>query len=132
MVAGGLKLRQFLVNQYLEGSAKLTQRMLRGRSGPRDFARVIVVAAIDRNNGIASGARLQWSALRQLGVDAELLDATPALRDPRARIPHRPGSAYIFHSAGPQMACLIRSVMPCAATAYRIASMGMGATGSTT
>ena len=48
---------------------------------------MIIVAALGRNDGIASGARLQWDALRGLGVDAELLDATPALRNPLFRIP---------------------------------------------
>jgi hypothetical protein len=48
----------------------------------------MVVSVLGRNNGITSGARLQWAALRRLGVEAELLDATPALRNPpfRARL----------------------------------------------
>jgi glycosyltransferase involved in cell wall biosynthesis len=113
-------LRRSLTGTYLAGTAALTHCMLHGRSGERDFRRVIVVAALGRNNGIASGARLQWAALRELGVDAELLDATPALRNPLFRIPHRPGSAYVFHSGGPQIANLIASVLPHAAHAYRI------------
>jgi glycosyltransferase involved in cell wall biosynthesis len=117
----GWGLRRFLVSKYLRTSTELTYRLLHGRSGPRDFRRIIIVAALSRNNGIASGARLQWSALRRLGIDAELLDATSALRQPWLRIPHRPGSAYIFHSAGPQTACLVRSVLPHAASSYRIA-----------
>jgi glycosyltransferase involved in cell wall biosynthesis len=95
--------------------------MLRGRAGPRAFDRVVIVSALSRSTGIASGARLQWQALRRSGVDAELVDAAAALRDPRLRIPHRPGTAYVFHSAGPTTACLIRSVLPQAAAAYRIA-----------
>jgi glycosyltransferase involved in cell wall biosynthesis len=94
--------------------------MLRDRLGKRDFRRVIVVAALGRSNGIASGARLQWEALQTIGVEAELLDATAALRNPLFRIPHRPGSAYIVHSAGPQTANLIGSVLPHTAQAYRI------------
>jgi hypothetical protein len=43
-----------------------------GRAG---CSRVIVVSAFGRNNGITSGARLQWAALRQPGAEAELLDA---------------------------------------------------------
>lgn len=113
-------LRRFLTAAYLTGSAALTQGMLRGRSGERNFRRVIIIAALGRNNGIASGARLQWAVLRELGVDAELLDATPALRNPLFRIPHRPGSVYVFHSAGPQIANLIASVLPYAASAHRI------------
>ncbi|HQT79941.1 MAG TPA: glycosyltransferase [Rhodopila sp.] len=50
----------------------------------------------------------------------ELLDATPSLRNPLFRIKHQPGSAYIFHAGGPQLANLIASVLPAAATAYRV------------
>jgi glycosyltransferase involved in cell wall biosynthesis len=117
----GGSLRERLAGQYLKGSTALTFRMLKGRSGPRIFDRVAIVAALGRNNGIASGARLQWAAMRQCGIDAELVDATAALRNPRIKIPHQPASAYIFHSGGPQTACLIRSVLPHAATAYRVA-----------
>jgi glycosyltransferase involved in cell wall biosynthesis len=116
---GGLK--RSLTHGYLAGAEALTHRFLRRRSGERDFRRVIIVAALGRNNGIASGARLQWNALRQLGVDTELLDVTPALRNPLFRMPHRPGSAYVFHAGAPQTAHLIGSVLPHAATAYRIA-----------
>ena len=113
-------LRRSVAGTYLAGSAALTHRMLRGRSGERDFRRVIVVATLGRNNGIASGAHLQCAALRELGVDVELLDATSALRNPLFRISHRPGSAYVFHSGGSQIANLIASVLPHAARAYRI------------
>lgn len=118
-MGGGV--RRFLVDQYLTGSAELTYRLLGGRSGQRDFGRIVIVAALSRNNGIANGARLQWNALRRLGVEAELVDAAPALRKPWLRIPHRPGSAYVFHSAGPQTACLIRSMLPHVAFSYRVA-----------
>ena len=119
-------LRRFLVSQYLRGSTELTNRMLRGRSGAREFGRVVIVSALGRNTGIASGARLQWRALKRLGVDVELVDASPALRNPWVRVPHRPGSAYVFHSAGPQTACLIRSVLPHAAAAHRVGVLGVG------
>ena len=104
MAASRGGLRRSLTYGYLAGAEALTHRFLRRRSGERDFRRVIVVAALGRNNGIASGARLQWNALRQLGVDTELLDVTPALRNPLFRIPHRPGSAYVFHAGAPQTA----------------------------
>lgn len=113
-------LRRSLAGAYLAGSEALTHRMLGDRLGKRDFRRVIVVAALGRSNGIARGARLQWEALQTIGVEAELLDATAALRNPFFRIPHRPGSAYIFHSAGPQTVNMISSVLPHAAQAYRI------------
>jgi glycosyltransferase involved in cell wall biosynthesis len=113
-------LRRSVTEAYLASSAALTSRMLRGRSGARDFRRVIVVAALGRTNGITNGARLQFGALQELGVEAELIDATPALRNPLFRVPHRPGSAYVFHSGGPQTANLISSVLPHAAEAYRI------------
>ena len=79
---------------------------------------MIVISALGRNNGITSGARLQ--SLRQLGVEAELFDATPAVRNPLFRVPHHPGSAYIFHADSPHTTALIRSVLPNAAQAYRI------------
>ena len=120
MLALSGSLRRSLTERYLAGSAALTHHMLRGRSGERNFHRVIVVAALGRKDGIASGARLQSAALRQLGIETELLDATPALRNPLFRIPHQPGSAYVFHSGGPQSANLIASVLPHAARAYRI------------
>jgi glycosyltransferase involved in cell wall biosynthesis len=110
-----------LATGYLTVAEALMHRLLRGRSGKRDFRRVMIVAALGRNNGIASGARLQCSALRQLGVETDLLDVTPALRNPLFRLPHRPGSAYVFHAGGPQTANLIGSVLPHAADAYRIA-----------
>lgn len=121
MAASHGGLRRCLTVSYLATREALVHRLLRARSGNRDFRRVIIVAALGRNNGIASGARLQWDALRQLGVDADLLDVTPALRNPLFRLAHRPGTAYIFHSGGPQTANLIGSVLPHAAEAYRIA-----------
>ena len=114
-------LNRSLTSSYLAGTKALTHHFLRGQSGVREFHRVTVVAALGRNNGIASGAHLQWNALRQLGVDVELLDVTPSLRNPLFRMPHRPGSAYVFHSGGPQTASLIGSVLPHVAKAYRIA-----------
>jgi glycosyltransferase involved in cell wall biosynthesis len=113
-------LRHLLTRTCLKGSQVLTRCMLGGKSGPRDFSRVVVVAALARNNGVTSGARLQWAALRQLGIETELLDATPALRNPLFRIPHRPASAYVFHSGGPETAALIRAVCPAAGRAWRI------------
>jgi glycosyltransferase involved in cell wall biosynthesis len=113
-------LRRSLVGTYLAGSSALAGRALRGHSGRRDFSRVIIVAALQRSNGIAIGARLQCAALRKLGVDADLLDATPALRNPLFRISHRPGTAYVFHAGGPQTANLITSVLPHAADAFRV------------
>jgi glycosyltransferase involved in cell wall biosynthesis len=113
-------LKQSLRATYLLGSGLLTRQLLAGRSGARRFDRVIIVAALAKQNGISRGAYLQWQALRELGVDAELLDATPALRNPLFRAKHDPGSAYIFHSGGPQTASLISSVLPAASRAYRI------------
>lgn len=114
-------IRRSLVKGWQAGSSELTRYLLGDRSGTREFRRVVIVAALGRKDGIASGARLQFDALKRLGVDTELLDATPALRNPMFRIPHSPGSAYIFHCGGPQTAHLIASVLPHAATAYRIA-----------
>jgi glycosyltransferase involved in cell wall biosynthesis len=106
---------------YLRILTSYDRLAIGGRSGPRDFRRVCVVAAMQRQNGISIGAQLQVEALRRAGIQAELLDATPALRNPLFRIPHEPASAYIFHSGGPQLASMIASVLPHAATAWRIA-----------
>ena len=95
--------------------------MIGGRTGDRDFSRVIIVAPLGRQNGVANGARLQYAALRQLGVDVELLDAAPALRNPLFRISHSPGTAYVVHSGGPQAAALLATVLPQATDAYRVA-----------
>jgi glycosyltransferase involved in cell wall biosynthesis len=80
-----------------------------------------VVAAVQKRNGVTKGAQLQVEALRRQGVDVELLDATPALRNPFFRIEHDQATAYIFHSGGPQIASMLSSVMPQAAQAWRVA-----------
>jgi glycosyltransferase involved in cell wall biosynthesis len=113
-------LKQSLRSTFLLGSGLLTRQLLAGRSGPRRFDRVVIVAALAKQNGISRGAHLQWQALRDLGVEAELVDATAALRNPLFRLKHQAGSAYIFHSGGPQTASLIGSMLPAAARAYRI------------
>lgn len=112
--------KQLLTKPYLAVSALLTRCLLRGRGGERDFSRVVIVAPLGRNNGISTGARLQWAALRRLGVDAQLLDGAPGLRNPLFRVPHQPGSAYIFHADGLSTASQIRCVLPHAASAYRV------------
>lgn len=94
--------------------------MLAGRSGPRRFDRVAIVAAFGRKNGITQGALLQRQALRRAGIVADLIDATPALRNPFHRVNHSAASTYIFHSGGPQTASLIGAVLPAARDAWRI------------
>jgi glycosyltransferase involved in cell wall biosynthesis len=113
-------LKQSLRATYLAGSGLLARQLLAGRSGARRFDRVVIVAALGKQNGIARGAYLQWQAMRSLGVEADLVDATPGLRNPLFRTKHDAASAYIFHSGGPQTASLICSVLPAAARAYRI------------
>jgi glycosyltransferase involved in cell wall biosynthesis len=115
------RLTRSIAHCYNAGTAEMTYRLLRDRSGPRDFRRVVVVAPLGRHNGLASGARLQWASLRAIGIDAELVDAAPALRNPLFRVGHRPGSVYVVHAAGPQSAAILASVLPPAASAYRIA-----------
>lgn len=117
----GGSLKRTLTRAYLAGSTELTSRMLAGRSGLRVFDRVVVVAALGRNNGITRGARLQAEALRAVGIETELLDATLAIRHPLFRARHRPGTAYIIHNDGSQTANLIGSLLPHASSAYRIA-----------
>jgi glycosyltransferase involved in cell wall biosynthesis len=114
-------LKRYLQEGYLAGCSAWTKRMVGGKAGPRRFDRVAIVAAFGKQNGITRGAFLQWQALRSLGVEAEMVDATPALRNPFYRVPHAPATAYIFHSGGPQTASLVGAVLPAARNAYRIA-----------
>jgi glycosyltransferase involved in cell wall biosynthesis len=113
-------LKRYLQEGYLAGCSAWTRRMLAGRSGPRRFDRVAIVAAFGKKNGITQGAVLQYQALRRAGIAAEMIDATPALRNPFHRVPHDPATAYIFHSGGPQTASLIGAVLPAARDAWRI------------
>lgn len=111
---------QYLRQGYLTGCSAWTKRLLGSKAGDRRFDRVAVVAAFGKQNGITRGALLQWQALRQAGIQAEMVDATPALRNPFYRVAHQPATAYIFHSGGPQTASLIGAVLPAARKAYRI------------
>jgi glycosyltransferase involved in cell wall biosynthesis len=113
-------LRQYLREGYLAGCSAWTKHLLAGKAGPRRFDRVAIVAAFGKQNGITRGAFLQWQALCSLGIKTERVDATPALRNPFYRVPHRPATTYIFHSGGPQTASLIGAVLPAARNAYRI------------
>ena len=114
-------LKRYLREGYLAGSAAWTKRLVGGKMNPRRFDRVAIVAAFGKHNGITRGAFLQWQALRSLGIDAKMVDATPGLRNPFYRVPHDAATAYIFHSGGPQTASLISAVLPAARDAYRIA-----------
>ncbi len=118
MMPGSFK--QTLRSTYLLGSGLLTRQLLSGRSGARRFDRIVIVAALAKQNGISRGAYLQWQALRSVGIDADLVDATPALRNPLFRLKHDAATAYIFHSGGPQTTSLIGSVLPAAGHAFRI------------
>lgn len=115
------KLRPVVARAYLASYAQLVRWRTRSRSGRRLLERVCIVAALGRRDGIAAGALLQCRMLRRLGVDAELVDATPALRNPLFRAPHSPGTTYILHSGGPQTPALLSAVLPHAAMAWRIA-----------
>lgn len=113
-------LKRYLREGYLTGCSAWTRRMLAGRSGPRRFDRVAIVAAFGKKNGITQGAFLQYQALRRAGVAVEMIDATAALRNPFHRVTHDPATTYIFHSGGPQTASLIGAVLPAARDAWRI------------
>lgn len=113
-------LKRYLQDGYLAGCAAWTKRMIGPGSGPRHFDRVAIVAAFGKKNGITRGAFLQWEALRRIGIAAEMVDATPALRNPFYRAPHTPATAYIFHSGAPQTASLVSAVLPAARNAWRI------------
>lgn len=114
MIAGSL--RAALAPAYLAACRVRASARLRGGEAPRSFARVAVVAALGRRNGIAEGARLQAAAW----PGAALLDAGAALRRPFWHLPHAPATAYVFHCGAPQTASLLNAVLPEARAAWRI------------
>ena len=89
---------------------------LHGAAAARDFTHVAIVAALDRRNGIAQGARLQAAAW----PGAVLLDGGHALRHPFWHLPHAPASAYVIHCGAPQTASLLNAVLPEARDAWRV------------
>ncbi len=118
-VPGSIKKK--LAACYLSSVRRFCDRQIGARCGQRRFDRVVVVAALGRQTGIATGAILQHDLLRRLGIDTELIDAAGSLRNPFLRAPHRPGTAYIVHAGGPETATLLAAVISEAADAYRIA-----------
>lgn len=114
-------LREATTACYLAASAAMVRQCIRGRVATRNFNRVVVLGPLSRRNGVAQGATLQWMALKQLGIDAQLVDAAPGLRNPLHRSSHQPGTAYVVHGGGPQAANLLATALPHAAGAYRIA-----------
>ena len=120
MAAMNRRVKSALAKAYLAGVSASVRRSIGGQVAARDMSRVVIVTALARQHGIARGALLQYAMLRQRGVDVELLDAAPALRNPLFRIPHRAATSYVFHSGGPQTPNMIASVLPAAARAYRI------------
>jgi glycosyltransferase involved in cell wall biosynthesis len=115
-----LSVKKAVATGYLRLSLEHVRRRLH-RSAPRSFSKIYIVADLSRNTGIAQGARLQQAFFSKLGLNAQLLDSTAAARNPLHRVDHEKGTAYIFHCGGPQIATLLRSVLPHAADAYRIA-----------
>lgn len=114
------KVRPAFARTYSRACAQFVRLSCGGQEAERAFGRVAVVAALGRNNGIASGARLQHAMLRRMGVDAELIDAGAVLRNPLFRARHTPASAYVVHCGGPQTAQLLVAMLPAASRAWRI------------
>lgn len=114
-------LKPILARAYSRTCAAAMDIAIPRQMPARSFRRIAVVAALSRRNGIASGAVLQYEMLRRLGFEAELIDASPALRNPLFRATHTPASAYVLHCGGPQTPQLLAAVMPAAAAAWRIA-----------
>ena len=114
------RVRPLLARGYAELQAAMLLASFRQTAVEPSLRRVTIVAALGRGNGIAAGARLQAELLSGAGFDVELVDATPALRNPLFRAPHRPASAYVVHCGGPQTPLLLSAVMPHARHAWRI------------
>jgi len=113
-------LRPAITAAWLTGSRWMARLRIDRGTPERDLSRIAIVAALQRHNGIAQGARLQHAALLREGHGAQLLDASAALRSPLVRIPHQPATAYVFHCGGPQTAPLMQAVLPAAGQAWRI------------
>lgn len=113
-------LKKFVAEKYLRISLNHVRSRLKPEA-PRSFAKVVIVAELSRNSGIVQGARLQYECMTRAGFNVQLVDSTAGIRNPLHRVEHEPGSVYIFHSGGPQIVTQVRSVMPYAAKAYRIA-----------
>jgi hypothetical protein len=120
MNAWRTSLKPMLAQAYSRTCAAALDLAIARQAAPRSFQRVAVVAALGRHNGIANGAMLQYDMLRRLGIEAELIDAGPALRNPLFRVRHAPASAYVVHCGAPQTPQLLSAVMPAAANAWRI------------
>lgn len=113
-------LKKFMAEKYLRISLSHVRSRLEP-GAPRSFAKVVIVAELSRHTGIVRGARLQYECLKRAGLEVQLVDTTAGIKNPTFRVDHEPGTVYIFHSGGPQIATLVRSVMPHAAKAFRIA-----------
>ena len=87
----------------------------------RSFDRVVIAAPLAWDNGIARGARYQYAAMREVGINVSMLDVSDGSKNPFLSTEHRPGSLYIVHCGGPQTSNLMWSIMPQAADAYKVA-----------
>ncbi len=125
-----LKLKRAAQEFYLGARLIYARWKVGQRQGARDFSRVRIVGAMKWHHGISAGAALQYQAMRRLGLDVELLDASDAINNPFRRIEHEPGSAYIFHSGGPQNAshAVQRSAPRGTRVSHRLLGLGAAAT----
>lgn len=119
-LSSSFRVRPLAVATWQESTRQLARFRMRRSRPQRDLSRVAVVGALGKNNGIAQGARLQYEQLLSAGRSVQLVDATAALRNPFARIEHRPATAYIFHIGVPETSMLLHGVLPEAAKAWRI------------
>ena len=95
------QIKRGAAGMFLAGTLTHARWRVQGRAGPRAFGHVRIVAAMGRQNGITSGAHLQFEAMKRAGCEVQLVDATASLRNPLSRATHEPGSVYIMHSGGP-------------------------------
>ena len=112
-------LKSKVARAYLQTTNLLIRRSLR-HAGNRDFRQIKVVTAVQSRNGISNGACLQAATLKAQGYDIELLDSTVAFHRPLFKVDHAAGTAYVFHSGGPETPTLVRSALPHVREAYRI------------
>jgi glycosyltransferase involved in cell wall biosynthesis len=61
-----------------------------------------IVSYYGWRNGIAQGALLQHAALKALGYDVEIVDVTPAMKNPFVRVACKGADVFVIHCAGTQ------------------------------
>lgn len=71
-------------------------------SGKPAKTKIKIVSYYGWQNGISEGALLQCSAFKALGYDVDLVDVTPAMSNPFARVDCERADLFVIHCGGAQ------------------------------